>query len=71
MATADILTTEHISERHRVIRERRFSPKPGYEKIVDALQLARVTGVIHIDLREGGIGSIRFEESIILPVSKK
>ncbi len=61
----------HIAERQRLVRERRFSPKQGAEKVIEVLQLARATGTILIDLRQGGIGSIRFEESVILDPVKK
>jgi hypothetical protein len=52
----------HISESHRLVRERSFTPKSSIETIIEILKESHATGQLMIDMNQGGIGSIRFRE---------
>ena len=54
--------TNHISESHRLVRERSFQPKGSIENIIEVLRESHATGQLVIDMNQGGIGSIRFRE---------
>lgn len=54
-----------VADNTKVVRERRFYVDRSDECVFRALaQLVRegVTGTLHIDFNQGGVGSIRFQE---------
>ncbi len=53
-------------ERHHVVRERIYPPSQLAE-VMQHLHESRATGTLSIDVREGGIGSVRFTETQKLP----
>ena len=52
----------HISERHHLIRERSFPASADIAYVLKLLRSSHSTGMLMIDVNEGGVGSIRFRE---------
>jgi hypothetical protein len=55
-------TSEHISESHKLVRERSFPNSQSIQDILSHLKSTRSTGQLIIDIGQGGVGTIRFKE---------
>ena len=55
-------TNPAISTSHSLVRERRFSTTAGLLSILAELHRTHATGVLRIDISQGGVGAITFEE---------
>lgn len=47
---------------HALVRERRFNPRDGLYAILLALHESRATGRLCIDMTQGSVGGVSFEE---------
>jgi hypothetical protein len=55
-------TDFHLTEATSVVRERTYHRDSDIAYIIGLLRTQAATGTLRIDLSQGGIGSIRFEE---------
>lgn len=53
---------QHVNEATSVIRERTYHRDTDIAYVIGLLRNQAATGTLHIDLSQGGVGSIRFEE---------
>lgn len=53
---------QHISEATAVIRERTYHRDSDIAYVIGLLRNQAATGTLRIDLSQGGVGGIRFEE---------
>jgi hypothetical protein len=52
----------HVSEATAVVRERTYHRDSDISYILGLLRTTAATGTLRIDLSQGGVGAIRFEE---------
>lgn len=57
-------------ESHSIVRERQFTAR-NVEHALSVLNMEHATGKLIVNLTQGSIGSIQFEERAKLPASSK
>jgi hypothetical protein len=61
-AIPSIAPAAPASTAHTLTRERRFDPRDGLYAILLALHESRATGRLCIDMSQGSVGGVSFEE---------
>lgn len=61
-SVTDFSLEVHVSEATAVVRVRTYHRDEDIAYLLGLLRIQAATGTLHIDLSQGGVGSIRFEE---------
>jgi hypothetical protein len=69
--TATISPLTHVSDKARMVRERRYSPTVPLMELLNYIRRIKGTGTLMIDLNQGGIGSVRYCEETSIEFDEK